>query len=303
MTCSTRSLDVHVTHGTSDRATRLRRRGDRMRLATIRTDGSTRAVRIERAVAVVLDYDDVGALLADPQWRERVPTASGTEYAVDTLDYAPLVPRPDKIICVGLNYRNHILEMGRELPEHPTLFAKYTSALIGARDDIVLPRVSDKVDWEAELAVIVGAPVRHVSVADARDAIAGYAICNDVSVRDYQNRTLQWLQGKTFEASTPLGPELVTLDELGDDGLEITCSVDGEEMQKAFTSDLVFPPADLISYVSDILTLVPGDVISTGTPGGVGHARTPPRYLRDGEVVVTRIAGVGACRNCCRAEP
>src|SRR5262245_34498715 len=248
MTCSTRSLDVHVTHGTSDRATRLRRRGDRMRLATIRTDGSTRAVRIERAVAVVLDYDDVGALLADPQWRERVPTASGTEYAVDTLDYAPLVPRPEKIVCVGLNYRNHILEMGRELPEHPTLFAKYPPALIGARDDIVLPRVSEMVDWEAELAVVIGAAARHVSVEEAPAAIAGYSICNAVSVRDYQNRTLQWLQGKTFESSTPLGPELVTLDGVDIAAMEMTCSVDGEEMQKVMIADLVFSPAALVSY-------------------------------------------------------
>ena len=202
-----------------------------------------------------------------------------------TLDYAPLVPHPEKTVCVGLNYRSHILEMGRELPEHPTLFAKYSSALIGARDDILLPRVSDKVDWEAELAVIIGAPARHVSVEEAGAAIAGYSVCNDVSVRDFQNRTLQWLQGKTFESSTPLGPALVTLDEFDDAaGLEITCSVDGEQVQKALTSDLVFGPAALVSYMSDIFTLMPGDVIATGTPAGVGHARMPPRYLRDGSV-------------------
>jgi acylpyruvate hydrolase len=274
-----------------------------MRIATTRTPNGTRAVRIDGRTAIELGVSDVGALLDRPDWRSFAASASGPEHDAAYLDYAPLVPRPEKIICVGLNYRNHILEMGRELPEYPTLFAKYTSALIGARDDIVLPRVSDTVDWEAELAVIIGAPARHVSPADARDAIAGYSICNDVSVRDYQNRTLQWLQGKTFESSTPLGPELVTLDEVGADGLEITCAVDGEQMQKAVTSDLVFPPADLVSYLSDIVTLHPGDVISTGTPGGVGHARMPPRYLRDGEVVVTRIVGIGECRNRCRAEP
>jgi acylpyruvate hydrolase len=124
-----------------------------------------------------------------------------------------------------------------------------------------------------------------------------------VSVRDWQNRTLQWLQGKTFESSTPLGPELVTLDEVPAGGLELVCEVDGEQMQKAVTSDLVFGPAALVSYISDIFTLMPGDVIATGTPGGVGHARTPPRYLADGSVVVTRIDGVGECRNTCRAEP
>ena len=188
--------------------------------------------------------------------------------------------RPEKIVCVGLNYRNHILEMGRVLPDHPTLFAKYSSALIGAHDEIVLPRVFDRTDWEAELAVIIGAPARHTSVEDAPAAIAGYSVTNDVSVRDFQNRTLQWLQGKTFESSTPLGPELVTLDELDDAaGLELTCTVDGEQVQKALTSDLVFSPAALISYMSDIFTLRPGDVIATGTPAGVGHARTPPKYL------------------------
>jgi acylpyruvate hydrolase len=275
-----------------------------MRLATIRTPDGTRAVRIDAGSAIELAANDVGALLAAPDWRHVAATASGTEHDLAAVDYAPLVPRPEKIVCVGLNYRRHILEMGRGLPDHPTLFAKYPSALIGARDDIVLPRVSGQVDWEAELAVIIGAPARHVSVDESRDVIAGYSVCNDVSVRDYQNRTLQWLQGKTFESSTPLGPELVTLDELdADDGLEVSCSVDGELMQKALTSDLLFPPTMLVSYLSDILTLRPGDVISTGTPGGVGHARTPPRYLRDGEVVVTRIAGVGECRNRCRAEP
>jgi acylpyruvate hydrolase len=125
------------------------------------------------------------------------------------LDYAPLVARPDKILCVGLNYRNHILEMGRELPDYPTLFAKYTSSLIGANDDIVLPAVSEMVDWEAELAVVIGSRARHVTESDAAGVIAGYSVLNDVSARDYQYRTMQWLQGKTFEHSTPVGPWLV----------------------------------------------------------------------------------------------
>ena len=218
------------------------------------------------------------------------------------LDYAPVVPKPDKIICVGLNYRAHILEMGRELPEHPTLFAKFRRTLIGANDDIVLPAVSEQVDWEAELAVIVGAPARHVSVEQAAGCIAGYSVLNDVSVRDYQNRTLQWLQGKTFEATTPVGPWLVTADEAGGPSREITCEVDGEQMQKADTADLVFDPATLVSYISTIITLEPGDIIATGTPGGVGLARTPPRFLTDGSTVVTRIAGVGELRNRCRKE-
>ena len=271
-----------------------------VRLATIRTEDGTRAVRIDGGAATELAAADVGALLVDADWRDRAARASGPTRDAATLDYAPLVTRPDKIICVGLNYRSHILEMTRDLPDYPTLFAKYPSALIGARDDIRLPPVSSAVDWEAELAVVIGSPARYVSEDDSRAAIAGYTVCNDVSMRDWQNRTLQWLQGKTFEACTPLGPELVTLDELEDpDALDVSCDVDGEQMQHAITSDLLFGPAALVAYCSNIFTLLPGDVISTGTPGGVGAARNPPRFLADGSVVVTRIGGVGECRNRC----
>ncbi len=228
--------------------------------------------------------------------------ADGPRRSVADLDYATLVPRPDKVLCVGLNYRNHILEMGRELPDHPTLFAKYRATLIGANDEIVLPAVSDQVDWEAELAVIIGAPARNVPVERAGAYIAGYSVANDVSVRDYQYRTLQWLQGKMFEATTPVGPHLVTVDEVGGPSHEIACEVDGEVMQKADVADLVFGPEALVSYISLIITLEPGDIISTGTPGGVGAARTPPRFLADGEHVVTRITDIGECRNVCRKE-
>jgi acylpyruvate hydrolase len=272
-------------------------------LATIRDgDGGTLAVRLDGDEAVELGDGDVGAVLRRADWREWAAAADGPRRPVADLDYAPLVPRPDKIVCVGLNYRSHIAETGRQPPEHPTLFAKYRSALIGAHDEIVLPAVSDMVDWEAELAVIVGAPARHVSPAEAVDRIAGYSVLNDVSARDFQYRTMQWLQGKTFEASTPVGPWLVTADEAPGPDRAITCAVDGELMQEGDTSDLVFDPATLVSYISAVLTLEPGDIIATGTPGGVGAARNPPRFLADGEVVVTRIAGVGECRNRCRRE-
>jgi len=273
-----------------------------VKLATIRDGGGTLAVRIEGDEAVELDATDVGAVLRRERWQSWAAAAGGARRPTDGLDYAPLVVRPDKVVCVGLNYRNHILEMGRELPDHPTLFAKYTSALIGATDDIVLPAVSEKVDWEAELAVVIGARARHVSGDDALGAIAGYSVLNDVSVRDYQNRTLQWLQGKTFEHSSPVGPWLVTRDESPGPEREITCEVDGELMQKANTGDLVFDPVALVSYISAITTLEPGDIIATGTPGGVGAARDPQRFLRSGETVVTRIAGIGELRNVCRKE-
>jgi acylpyruvate hydrolase len=271
-----------------------------VRLATVRSGDGTTAVRLDGDTAVDLGYADVGALLADPDWR-ALGTRDGARLPVADLSFAPLIPRPEKIVCVGLNYRNHILEMGRELPEFPTLFAKYPPALIGATDDIMLPDDSAAMDWEAELAVIVGRPVRRADRPEAAAAIAGYSVLNDITARDWQYRTAQWLQGKTFEATTPLGPWLVTPDEAPDNP-EVSCEVDGEVVQRAPAGDLVFGPAELISYISRILTLVPGDVIATGTPGGVGHARKPPRHLAEGSVVVTRIEGVGECRNVCRAD-
>jgi acylpyruvate hydrolase len=273
-----------------------------MRLATIRDGGATRAVRVDDDSAVDLGVSDVGELLRSAGWRDEAASATGASRPAGDLDFAPLIPRPEKIICVGLNYRNHILETGREVPAYPTLFAKFIPALIGANDDVILPSVSNDCDWEAELAVIIGKRVRHVSVENARDAIAGYSVLNDVSIRDYQNRTLQWLQGKTFESSTPLGPYLVTPDETPGPSREILCEVDGEVKQKSDTADLVFDPFTLISYISDIITLEPGDVIATGTPGGVGFARNPKEFLKDGSVMITRIAGVGECRNVCRRE-
>jgi acylpyruvate hydrolase len=282
-----------------------------MRLATIRTAAGTRAVRVDADRAVETGHPDVGALLAGPSWPDAVAAASGPVHELADLDYAPVVPQPGKIVCVGLNYARHIREMGRDVPRFPTLFAKYAEALIGARDDIMLPAASAAVDWEAELAVVIGAPVRHADQAAATAAIAGYSVLNDVTARDWQYRTPQWLQGKTFEATTPFGPELVTPDEFpllgterGGAGpvLELTCHVDDELAQSASTSDLVFSPAATVAYVSAVLTLRPGDVLALGTPGGVGHARQPPCYLKPGQVLTTRIEGLGECRNLCAAE-
>ena len=271
-----------------------------MRLATIRDGGRTRAVRADGDEAVELPAADVREVLDREGWQDWAAATGGPRRPIAGLDFAPLIPSPDKILCVGLNYRSHIQETGREPPEHPTLFAKFRSALIGAHDDIVLPAASGAVDWEAELAVIIGSRARHVSLADAPGIIAGYAVLNDVSMRDWQNRTLQWLQGKTWEHSTPLGPWLVTADESPGPSREIACEVDGEQMQKADTADMVFDPATLVSYISTVLTLEPGDVIATGTPSGVGMGRG--RFLAEGNVVVTRIAGLGELRNVCRRE-
>jgi acylpyruvate hydrolase len=273
-----------------------------MRLATIRTATGTRAVRVDAAAAVETGEADVRALLERPDWPAHAAAAAGPAHPLDGLDLAPLVPSPEKIICVGHNYLDHIRETGNEPPAHPTVFAKFAPALVGAHDDIVLPAASRKVDWEAELAVVVGRSVRHATPEQAAAAIAGYTVCNDVSVRDYQRRTSQFLQGKTFERTTPLGPWLVTPDELPEGGWEIGTVLDGETVQRSDTGQLLFGAVDLVVYLSAIVTLNPGDVIATGTPGGVGAARTPPRFLTDGAELVTSIAGIGELRNTCRAE-
>lgn len=276
-----------------------------MRLATLRTATGTVAVRMDGDEYVVLDAPDVGSLLARRDWQARAASADGEGRPVAGADLAAVVPRPSKILCVGLNYRTHILEMGRELPEFPTLFAKYPEALVGPNDPVELPAESDAVDWEAELALVVGRAVRRASDDEAADAIAGFTVLNDVTMRDWQYRSPQWLQGKTWERSTPVGPVIVTPDELPGGvrpTVDLSCTVDGETVQKASTGDLVFDPVALVRYASTILTLQPGDLIATGTPGGVGHARKPPRYLRDGSRLVTDVSGIGRLENVARAE-
>jgi acylpyruvate hydrolase len=276
-----------------------------MRLATIRVPGGTRAVRLDGGQAVETGHNDAGELLAHPDWRARAAAADGARHQAASLDLAPVIPRPGKIVCVGLNYRHHILEMGRQLPEYPTLFAKFADALIGPRDPIRLAPESSAADWEAELAVVVGGTVRRADEKDASAAIAGFCVLNDVTMRDWQYRTTQWLQGKSFEATTPVGPALVTPDELPGGvrpALPITAAVDGETVQKADTSDLVFDPVALVRYISTIMTLQPGDLIATGTPGGVGHARKPPRYLVAGMTLTTEIEGIGRLENAVHAS-
>jgi acylpyruvate hydrolase len=276
-----------------------------MRLATIRIPGGTRAVRLDGGQAVETGYNDAGELLARPDWPALAAAADGARHPAASLDLAPVIPHPGKVVCVGLNYRHHILEMGRGLPEHPTLFAKYADALIGPRDPIQLPAESSAVDWEAELAVVIGRAVRRADEKEACAAIAGFCVLNDVTMRDWQYRTTQWLQGKSFEATTPVGPALVTPDELPGGirpALAITGGVDGETVQKADTSDLVFDPVALVRYISAIMTLRPGDLIATGTPGGVGHARKPPRYLTAGMTLTTEIEGIGRLENAVRAS-
>ncbi|HEY1627763.1 MAG TPA: fumarylacetoacetate hydrolase family protein [Streptosporangiaceae bacterium] len=282
-----------------------------MRFATIRTGNGTTAARLDGEVLIPLAVSDVNELLAAGGTAAElaagggVPERDGAEpVPVAAADFAPVVPRPQKIICAGLNYRTHIAETGREMPEYPTLFAKFADTLMGANDELAIPAVSERVDWEVELAVIIGRPVHRASTEEAQAAIAGYAVLNDVSMRDWQRRTLQWLAGKMFEHTTPVGPYLVTPDEVGDaKDLAISCKVDDVVMQESRTSDLLFSPAEIIAYASQAITLRPGDLIATGTTGGVGDARKPPVYLHPGNVLRTYIEGLGECVNPCTSEP
>lgn len=270
-----------------------------MKLATIRIDDTTRAARLDGDELVEIEAASVGDLLQQPDWSGVAAAANGRRHPVADADFATLVPRPAKTVCVGLNYKNHIQEMGRDLPEHPTLFQKFPETLIGAHDDILRPVETDQFDWEVELAVVIGTAVRRATTAEAEAAVAGFTVLNDITCRDWQFRTREWLQGKNWEATTPVGPYLVTPDEVGGvrPALDVTCTVDGEVMQSDNTGDLLFDPVALIEYVSTMITLQPGDIIATGTPGGVGHARKPAVYLQAGQKVVTEIAGIGRLEN------
>ncbi|SDH16597.1 acylpyruvate hydrolase [Alteribacillus persepolensis] len=208
------------------------------------------------------------------------------------------VQAPQKILCVGHNYREHILEMGRDLPEYPVSFAKFANTIIGPEDDIPKYDISDQLDYEAEFAIVIGKRACNVKKEDALDYVAGYTVANDVTYRDLQRRTLQWLQGKSVDGTAPLGPWLVTSDELTDpSNLEISLSVNGEERQRSNTKNLVFSVEDLVEFFSGLMTLEPGDVILSGTPGGVGFARDPKTFMKDGDVCTVNIDSVGTLEN------
>jgi 2,4-diketo-3-deoxy-L-fuconate hydrolase len=208
------------------------------------------------------------------------------------------IKRPSKIICVGLNYSLHAKESGMPVPEVPILFMKATSSLCGPFDPILIPRNSTKTDWEVELAVVIGKKATYVSKEEAMDYVAGYVLHNDVSERDFQlHHGGQWVKGKSADHFAPLGPYLVTKDEISDPhNLRLWLKVNGETMQDSNTSDLVFDIPTLVSYISQYMTLLPGDVISTGTPSGVGLGLKPPRYLNPGDVVELGIDGLGTAR-------
>jgi 2-keto-4-pentenoate hydratase/2-oxohepta-3-ene-1,7-dioic acid hydratase in catechol pathway len=222
-----------------------------------------------------------------------------------TVRLLPPVPRPEKILCIGLNYTDHARETGREPPAEPIVFSKFVTALAAQGDPIVLPRLSKKIDYEAELVAVIGAGGRHIPIDRALDHVAGYTCGNDISARDWQSQKPggQWLLSKTFDGFAPLGPALVTADELPNVGdLKISLRLNGRTMQESRTSQLIFGVAQLVSYISGICTLSPGDLIFTGTPAGVGVARKPPVYLQPGDVAEVEIEGIGVLRNPLTAE-
>jgi acylpyruvate hydrolase len=271
-----------------------------MKLATIRrADGETSAARVEAGEVVILPFADVGALLRSGETWRQISAADGERFEHERAEFVALLSAPGKVACVGRNYLRHVRDAGGEVPEHPTLFAKFPEALTGPYDDIPLPSESVAVDWEAELVVVLGAKVRRAGEDEAAAAIAGFTVGNDVSMRDWQSRAGDWLQGKTWEACSPIGPMLVTEDEVGGvrPDLRLQCTVDDEVMQDARTSDLLFDPVDLVSYISTIVTLLPGDLIFSGSPPGVGKSRTPPLFLKSGQVMTTEIEGIAQMRN------
>jgi 2-keto-4-pentenoate hydratase/2-oxohepta-3-ene-1,7-dioic acid hydratase in catechol pathway len=242
-----------------------------------------------------------GARTRVEQWISRAPAAAAHSLA-DVRLLAPIA-RPPKIICVGLNYRDHALEAKMPIPEVPTIFSKFPTAVIGPGDAIVLPKASSRPDYEAEFAFVIGRGGRHIPAERWREHVFGYTILNDVSARDFQMATTQWLMGKTFDTFAPMGPSIVTADEIPDPhSLDISLSLNGELMQCSNTQHLIFGVPQLVAFLSSVFTLEPGDVVSTGTPAGVGFARKPPRYLRAGDEVVVRIDGIGELRNPVVAE-
>ena len=217
---------------------------------------------------------------------------------MDAVRLGPPVPNPDKILCIGINYKDHIEETNSETPEHPVVFSKYSNTIIGPDDPIHLPVISKAVDYEAEFAVVMGKTARNVSKEDALDYVGGYTALNDVSARDFQHRTSQWVMGKSFDTFAPIGPVLVTADDIPDPhALDIKLRLNGEEMQSSNTRQLLFTVNDLIADITSVMTLEPGDIISTGTPGGVGFARDPQVLLKPGDMVEVEIQDIGILRN------
>ncbi|HLH67173.1 MAG TPA: fumarylacetoacetate hydrolase family protein [Solirubrobacteraceae bacterium] len=274
-----------------------------MRFASVQSGDRRFAALVEgdrlvplRGITELGAATDIG-ILGDP------PLEPSGAIALEEALLRPVIPRPAKIICLGLNYVDHAAEASRGLPDYPVLFTKFPDCLVGPFDAVVKPPESDAMDYEVELALIIGRSVRRADAQEGAAAIAGVTVANDITMRDFQHRTHQWLQGKSWPSSTPVGPYLVTLDELDlSAGLDLALWLNGVEMQRASTRDMLFDPGAIIARISEFTPLSPGDLILTGTPAGVGHFREPPVHLKPGDRLRAEISGVGALENVVVAE-
>lgn len=272
-----------------------------MRLVTYSRNGRTGiALKRDDGWADLGHIDPHEVVTGSAEFHARAQAAEkAPRIELSSVDVLPPVPKPGKIICVGLNYSDHTAESPYEQPEYPTVFPRFATSLIADGAPIIRPRQSHELDYEGELAVVIGKAARHVSRENALSHVAGYSLFNDASIRDYQFKTPQWTVGKNFDGTGPFGPMLVTPEELpeGATGLAVETRLNGEVVQSGNTSDMLYGPADLISIISEAITLEPGDVIATGTPAGIGWARDPKLFMKPGDVVEIEIEGIGVLRN------
>ena len=282
-----------------------------MRLVTCRTGfGDTVGIVDGNDVIGVRDLvpnapgEMIGVIVAGAPVRAELAAAvrsapAGARRPLGSVELRPPIPRPGKILCLGLNYAAHAREGGNEVPAYPTVFVRVTTTLVAPGAPVIRPQLSEQLDYEVELVIVIGRRCHDVAEDQALAQVFGYTIMNDVSVRDYQRRTSQWTMGKNFDGTGPMGPAIVTADELppGARGLSIRTRLNGELLQDGNTADMVFAVPRIVSLLSQVMTLEPGDVIATGTPSGVGHARRPPLWMRAGDVVTCEIEGIGTLSN------
>jgi 2-keto-4-pentenoate hydratase/2-oxohepta-3-ene-1,7-dioic acid hydratase in catechol pathway len=271
-----------------------------MKLVTYQTQHGPRVGRLLDEGIADLGSGDMAQFLARPDWRERAQAAADSGTLLRGARLLAPVTRPSKLVCIGLNYRDHAAESHMQVPKQPVLFAKFPNAITGPYDPILHPgeELTGKLDWEVELGAVIGRKCRRVSEADALSCVAGYTVINDVSARDLQMFDGQWIKGKTCDGFAPMGPWLVTADEIPDpQNLPLTLTVNGQVMQSGTTADMIFSVAYLVSFLSRLMTLEPGDVIATGTPSGVGMGRNPQVWLKVGDLVRAEVGSIGAIEN------
>jgi len=277
-----------------------------MKLVTFRRKGAafTQVGAVEGSeVKVLASYPDMITALDAGVAKLKRSAATAASISLLDVDLLAPIPRPSKLICIGLNYRDHAIESNMAMPKIPTVFCKFATAIVGPGAPVVLPKVSTQPDYEAEFAFVIGKGGRHIKAANWQEHVIGYTIINDVSARDIQLATSQWVMGKTFDTFAPMGPYVTTADEIADPhNLGISLTLNGQKLQDSNTRELIFKLPELIEYLSSIMTLETGDVVSTGTPAGVGFARKPPIYLKAGDEMVVAVDGLGELKNPVVAE-